>query len=213
MSTLYGIVAHNRIGIADGALTTVRMCKTGEVAAGQTHGEHYEAVGRGNVFTACTATGGAAPGTAVTTAAAFCLYNPIGSGVNLSVIQSTMFYVSGTLGAGTLVYTSNSTGAPAIAPTGTAIVARSALISGGISAPKAVALTTATTATQIALRPIMSLHAYVGAAIGGSFLLKDQVNGEIVVQPGYHVGINGVAAAGTSPIMGYSMTWEEVPIS
>jgi hypothetical protein len=215
MSEIEGIVGNNRGGVADGSLAIARMGKTGELISGATHGEHFEAAGRGNVFTAQTATGGVSVATlAITTACVFLLYNPLTSGVNLSLIQASAFYVSGTLGAGLLVYTTNG-GVGVVSPgVGTAIVGRSSLLNGANAAPKGVPMTSGTAAANMSvIRPFLSLSAYAGAAIGGTMLFKDQLNGEMVVQPGYFVGIHGITATGTSPVMGFSMSWEEVPIS
>ncbi len=213
MSLLAGVVGNNRFGVGDGSPVVARMGKTGEIIANDVHGEHYEAGGRGAIFTACTATAGIATATlAVTTACLHLLYNPIGSGVNLSLIQASAFYVSGTLGAGVLLYTTNS-GVAVVTPSGTAIVARSSLLQGGNAAPKALAYASATTAANMSiLRPFASLPAYAGAAIGASMIMKDQLNGEFVVPPGYFIGIHGITATGTSPVMGFSFSWEEVPV-
>lgn len=215
MALIEGIVGNNRGGVGDGSPIVARMGKTGEMIVGDAHAEHFEASSRGNVFTGATATAGCAVGSlTISTTCAHLLYNPIGSGVNLSMIQASAWYVSGTLGAGLLLYTTNS-GVAAIAPTaGTAITSRSALIQGGNAAPKGVCQTLSTSVpSMVTLRPFCTLLAYAGAAIGANFPLKDQLNGEFVVPPGFFFGIHGITAAGTSPIMGFSFTWEEVPIT
>ena len=215
MAFIEGIVGINRVGLGDGNHTVSRAGKTGEQIIGDAHGENYEACSRGNVFTAATATAGAAVASlTISTTCAHLLYNPISSGVNLSIIQASAWYVSGTLGYGHLMYTTNS-GVAAIAPTaGTAIVSRSALISGGNAAPKAVAQTLSTSVpSMVILRPFCSLLAFAGAAIGAAFILKDQLNGEFIVPPGFFIGIHGITAVGSTPIMGFSFSWEEVTIS
>jgi hypothetical protein len=40
----------------------------------------------------------------------------------------------------------------------------------------------------------------------------DRVNGEIVVPPGFGVGMHSIAAAGTTPLVRLAMMWEEVPV-
>ncbi len=214
MAFIEGVVGNNRGGVTDGSAVVARMGKTGEMIIGDVHGEHFEATGRGNVFTGATATAGAAVASlTISTTCAHLLYNPIGSGVNLSMIQASAWYVSGTVGAGVLLYTTNS-GVAAIAPTaGTAITSRSALISGGNTAPKGICQTLSTSVpSMVTLRPFATLLAYAGAAIGAAFPLKDQLNGEFVIPPGFFFGIHGITALGTSPVMGFSFTWEEVPV-
>ncbi len=215
MTEIEGIVANNRTGVTDGSLSTIRITKTGETSIGATHGEFYEPTSRNNVFTACTAAAGVSVATlTIGTACVYLLYNPINSGVNLSIIQASGFYVSGTLAGGYLTYTMNS-GVAVVSPTGTAIVARSALLTGGNAAPKGVALTSATTAaTMTVVRPFCTLLAYLGTVVPPiAWTLKEQVNGEFLIPPGYFIGIHGVTQTGTSPVLGFSMTWEEVPIS
>ena len=215
MSRVEGITGNNRAGVGDGSYVVLRRGKTGELIVGDAHGEHYEACSRGNVFTAATATAGCAVGSlSIVSTCAHLVHNPLGSGVNLVMLQASGWYVSGTLGAGLLLYTASS-GVGAIAPTaGTAIVSRSALISGGNSVAKGIAQTLSTSvASMVTLRPFCSLLAFAGAAIGSTILIKDQLNGEFVVPPGFCFGIHGITAAGTSPVMGFSFSWEEVPVS
>ncbi len=111
------------------------------------------------------------------------------------------------------MYTTNS-GVAAIAPTaGTAIVPRTSLLSGGNAAPKAIAQTLSTSVpSMVTVRPFCTLLAYAGAALGGIMPVKDQLNGEFIVSPGFFFGIHGITALGTSPVMGFSFTWEEVPV-
>ena len=92
----------------------------------------YALARAGQVFHAVTAASGVAPGTAIGTTAAFTLYNPVGSGVNMVVLQGLMSYVSGTLGAGMVEWVANVNPAAA-AVTGTAIVPVNALLGGAAS--------------------------------------------------------------------------------
>ncbi len=214
MSLIEGVVGSNRQGLGDGSPAVARIGKTGEMVVGDVHAEHYEAASRGNIFTAATATTGVAVATlTITTTCSFLLYNPISSGVNLVLIDASCWFVSGTIGGGMLMYTTNS-GVAVVSPgVGTAIVPRTSLLSGGNAAPKAVAITTATTAANmVTVRPFCTLLAYAAAALGGVMPYKDQINGELMVAPGYFIGIHGITATGTSPVMGFSMSWEEVPV-
>ncbi len=213
MTEFEGIVGNNKFGVADGSSDTIRIAKTGEFTISHTHGEHYEAVSRGNVYTACTVVAGVTTGsTSLATTASFTLHNPIGSGVNLSLITASMGYLSGTLGVGT-VYLTTHAGIQTAGPTaGTAITVRNALL-GNASAGKALAYTTSTTATQIAIRPVWSFGAGLATTVYQTMVLKDYINGEIIVSPGYGVNLHSVSTAGSTDRVLYGMTWEEVPIS
>jgi len=211
MAEVEGIVGNARNGIGEGVTDVLRIGKTGGLVVGTAHGEHYEAASRGKVWSACTAVGGVAPGTSLSTTAAFWLHNPIGSGVNLSLIEATMGYLSGTLGAGSVYLTSHA-GAAAVNPTGTAISPRQTLL-GSSATGLALAFTTATVVTQIAIRPVCSFGAILATTAFQPTQLKDQINGAVIVPPGFGVGLHSIATAGTAPLALFGMLWEEIPIS
>jgi hypothetical protein len=206
----FGVVGPRQIE-DEGSRAPFRLTATGATVVGPAHGEHYEAVSRGNVFYAATASGGVAPGTSLSTTAAFWLHNPIGSDVFLVLIAASVGYVSGTIGAGTTFLTTHA-GKQVANPTGTAITPRPTRVSHQYQG-RALAFTTATVTTQVALRPAWSLGSLTAAAVFQPFAAKEQINGEIVVAPGYGVGLHSVAAAGTTPLVRYGLTWEEVPIA
>lgn len=210
MTEFEGIVGNNRFGVGDGAGDAFRMGKTGELIQSPAHGEFYEAVSRGTVFSACTATTGVAHGTSLSTTASFTLHNPLGSGVNLSLIAASFGYLSGTLGLGVLYLTTHA-GVAVANPSGTAITIRQNLL-GASAAGKAVAFTTATVATQIAIRPVTSFGPFLASTVFVPQVVKDYINGEIVVSPGFGVNLHSVAGAGTSPLVLLGMSWEEIPI-
>lgn len=198
--------------LADGAKALPRLGRSGESVVQHLHGMRYEIVKRGNVFSAATAVAGVDHGSSLATSPPFCLYNPANSGVELSILSATMGYVSGTLGAGVIVYavSSNPSGT---APTGTAI---SPVNQKSFSATgsKAQAFTTATVATApTLLRPAWNVSAELATTALAAFAVKDDANGEILVPEGGFVVLQGVCgAAGTTPRVMFGMTWEEVPV-
>ncbi len=210
MAEFEGIVGNNRAGIGDGAGDTFRMGKTGELLQGRAHGEFYEAVSRGTVFSACTGTAGVAPGTSLSTTGAFTLHNPLGSGVLLSLLTASMGYLSGTMGLGVLYLTTHS-GVAVANPAGTAITIRQNLL-GSSAAGKAIALTTSTLVSQIAIRPVTSFGPFLASTVFVPMCVKDQINGEIVVYPGFSVNLHSVAGGGSTPLVLLGMSWEEIPI-
>lgn len=204
-------VGESRQGVSDGARTVWRAGKTGEGIVGIAHGSMFEAVSRGLTFSACTATSGVAPGTALGTTAAFYVHNPINSGRNLVLLQASIGYISGTYGAGSTFLTTHA-GVAVANPTGTAITPRNMLI-GGAAVGVALAFTTATVTTQVAVRPLWSFGAILATSVFQPTACKDFLDGEVLVAPGFGVGIHSVATAGTSPLCVLSATWEEVPIT
>lgn len=168
----------------------------------------YALTRAGQVFHAMTAKTGVAPGTDIGTTAAFSLYNPIGSGVNLVVLKAEMGYVSGTIGAGFVALVAN-TNPQAAATTGTDVTEVNAFLGGAGSQGRA--LTTATLpATPTLLRPIWNLDAELASSVVGMRQLAEDLGGGIIVPPGCTVSLEAVAAAGSSPVVVFGMTWAEV---
>lgn len=170
--------------------------------------DFYELARAGQVFSATTAVTGVAPGTAIGTTGAYTLQNPIGSGVNLVILQAFMGYISGTLGAGTVNYLEN--GPATTAATGTAIVPVNNLLGGAVSVAKP--LTTSTIVSPTLLRPFCTLQASLATTAVQPWQIVDQVNGSIIVTPGSNLTLHATAAAGTSPLVIFGMTWAEVGI-
>jgi len=189
------------------------IARTGEEVVSQLHAPLYEQGKRGRVFNGMTAVTGVAPGTAIGTTAGFALYNPRGSGVDLVVLTARLAYVSGTLGAGVISWVGHLDPAQA-AITGTAIpsVAARMAPTASVSA-KGKPLTTATVpASGTPMRPFGSLQASLATTAVSPWALKDDVDGAIIVQPGCAVSLQGTTAAGTSPLVVYGVSWEEVPV-
>jgi hypothetical protein len=176
----------------------------------QAHGKYHDAVLRGRCYAGGTAATGVAPGTAIGTTAAFSLYNPIGSGVNLHVLRATMGYISGTLGAGVVHWLANLNPAAAVT-TGTAITAVNCLLGG--AAANGRPLTTATIPAPTILRPFVSLQASLASTAVQPWQVMEDVDSEFVVTPGCTISLHATAAAGTSPVVVFGVTWEEFAIS
>lgn len=174
----------------------------------QRHGAGYYAARDARLFHGATAVAGVAPGTSLSTTAGFALHNPSDSDVDLAIQRVVAGYISGTLGAGTIFHAANL--APVTTtPTGTAIVARSARFNG--TPAKGVPLTTATVVAPTLIRPFASLGASLASTAEAPWRAEEIVDGEIVVPPGCTYILHAVAAAGTSPLIAYGVTWEEIP--
>lgn len=211
MADLVGEVGNNRYGVGDGADVAARLGKTGEVMVSEAHARYYEASSRAVLWSACTATSGVAPGTSLSTTAAFWLHNPIGSGKNLALVTASVGYISGTLGAGSIYLTSHA-GVAIANPAGTPIIPRGGML--GVSAtPAAAPLTTATVPTQVPLFPLWTFGAALATSVAFPAALSIPLEGMVVVPPGFGVGLHSVATGGTSPLVTFGMVWEEIPIT
>lgn len=201
-----GQVGLNQTG-TDGQQRAAALSKRLAALASNVAGKYYTDTKSARVFHAATAVTGVAPGTAVGTTAAFTLYNPVGSGVDLVVLVATMGYVSGTLGAGVIDYVAN-TNPGAAAVTGTAIVPVNGYLGGAVS--QARAFTTATLpASPTVMRPFCSLTASLATTAVAPFQVEDVVDGAIVVSPGCALSLEATAAGGSTPLVQLGMTWIE----
>ena len=194
----------------DGSPVELRFSNARELIVAQAHGKYAEAVKRGNVYVGGTAASGVAPGTAIGTTAGFSLHNPLGSKVGLSVLRATMGYVSGTMGAGVIHWLANVNTQLAL-PTGTAITLYNAAI-GARSAPTGLAFTTATIATPLVLRPFASIGASLATTAVQPWQIVEDVDGEFLVLPGGTLSLHATAAAGTTPLVVYGITIEEIAL-
>lgn len=207
--------AQGQVGVqelGEGAKGTLRQGRDAALVAHLAGAKYYDLVSRGVVYLGQTAVAGVAPGTALGTTAAFSLYNPAGSGKVLVVLQGSMGYVSGTLGAGVVTWAANTTTAQlASDPSGTAIPARNALI-GGPANNVGLPLTTVTlAAAPTPVRPFCSLGASLASTAVQPWQVVDDVDGALIVKPGKVLSLHATAAAGSTPLVVFGCMWAELP--
>lgn len=197
--------------VSDGAQSDLRLSRLGAVTISDAHGIRREATSRGRIFVASTGTAGVAPGTALSTTPPFSLYCPAAATVKLSILEARVAYVSGTIGTGDLVYgqvqgqTTTPSGGTVLTPvpTNLSAVAGQGLARQGsthIGSPtliEAMGTLTPALATTV-LNPLV--------------IIQDMLNGKYEVPPGVAFAIQGVAAAGSTPLVMISVTWEEIPV-
>ena len=192
--------------LSDGTNGPIRVARDGSLVDSGTHGKYKDAVVDGNVYSAMTAVTGVAPGTALGTTAAFALHNPVGSAKRLSILQAQMTYVSGTLGTGAVFYCVNNT-----APTAGTAIAPVNCKTFTATGASALAYTTATVVAPIQLKAFCSLTPILATSVVTPFNIVDYVDGSIVVPPGGTLVLHAVAAAGTSPLVQFTVIWDEIP--
>jgi hypothetical protein len=204
---------------ADGTQPGLRGGRQGDLIVSHLHGHLYENVSRGNVFAlnlTATTTGVAAGNINLAAAAAstqFAVWNPITSGMNLSLLAVYYGITSGTTVGGPLFHSYFGTTLPTIASTGTAVNCLLGNTSG--SAAKYVASAGGVTLTAgsalLTLRPsTIGFSAGTYASLAGSTQFEF-IDGAIVIGPGAG-WVPTFAAAGTSVLSTYGAVWEEVPV-
>jgi hypothetical protein len=196
---------------ADGSYTQNRSGKTGDQVVSQAHGKYYEASHRGVLFAACEQGSGVAPGTALGTTAALVLYNPQGSGKRLSIKKIAVGYISGTLGAGTLYHCINNSATQTAPSSGTALTPVASDV-GNTATPVGVAKAGATVVQPVAYRPFVTLSAELASTASPMQDLYEDLDGEIVLEPGTSYQLQSVAAAGSTPKITAGITWEEISV-
>lgn len=205
---------------ADGVEATARISRVGGLMTGNINDFYYESTSRGNRFALqlpVTTTGIAAgniDGASAASSTNFALWNPAGSGKNLSLSKFFLSLFSGTVPAGPINHSSGT--APTIASTLTNGTLSSLLVGpapGAVARGVAVAAGTTLTGggalTRLRPSPFF-FTAGTGADLGGQFFEED-ILGDIVIQPGY-MWVPTWSGAGTSVLGGYGITWEEIPI-
>lgn len=199
----------------DNVLIRQRAGREGQTISADLTGKFAEATSRGQVFTATTAVAGVTvAATHVTPLAAgtgtpiLGLFNPPGSGKNLEILKVQAAWVSGTTGAGGLVF--NVAFAQNISVAGNT-VPRSNLV-GGANTVALAFTNTATTGSTIGLlfRALNGCTVFAGAIAATTVGLNcgEEVEGSIVVPPGGYFAI-AAGLAGTSPIVQAAITYRE----
>ena len=177
----------------------------------QLHGQKYEVSRTKRLWIASTAVAGVAPGTALSTTPPMAIHNLAAAAtrVNVVILKVIVGYVSGTLGAGSIVYAQVS---DAAAPAGGTQLT---LVSGTLGTLH-VTETTANQGSTVDATPTLIRPSGInfGAFLAGTAVLPapqvDNVDGEIMVPPGETFVVEGVMAGGSTPLVMISVVWEEV---
>jgi hypothetical protein len=210
---------------SDGSQTIVRQGRTSELIISAARSRYYETVSRGGTFAlTCTGTAtGVSAGNIVNAAAAaatqFALWNPVGSGVNLSLIEVCVSIVSATtMPAGPPFHGLIVGSVPTI--NSTVDSGREAKNSrAGSGAPRAKYVSTAaqsgTTLTggsaPVTFRAMELSFSATGFTSAAGTYIDEHLDGEIVLPPGTG-WLPLWASAGTSMLNAYNVVWEEIPI-
>ena len=196
------------VSAADGSVNPLRLDKTGAITIVSGHPLYSEATLRGNMFTASTAVAGVAPGTALSTTPPMSLLNPLNSGVDLVILKTTIGYISGTLGAGTVVYAFMTP--QATIPTGGAELTPVCNKIGQVHGKGRAFQGSTLAGTPSIIRAAYNMGAALATTALGIAICQDLVEGEIIVPPATCFVIQGVAAAGTTPLVTIGVVWEEM---
>lgn len=196
---------------------TGRQGKTGEAIIAQGHGKYYELASRALLAFACDQGAGVAVPTTLSTTCVAALYNPINSGKRLALVKVSVGYVSGTMGAGAIFHcvTPQVSGTSQTKPSGgTSLTSYWTDVNnlGLAAAPVGLVTTASTVVAPIAYRPIVSTFPELATTANGFQPVTDDMDGEIVLEPGGSYQIQGIlGAGGSSPKVTIGIVWAEIP--
>lgn len=199
---------------AAGTNPTIRQGQLGDVIVTELHGRYYEQAYRGSVFSlsvstaaAITAYVGAAAGTPQ-----IAVYNPVGSGKNLAILQASYNNVVSASGAGTVAW--GVWFGPTVAPTAAtnAVATNMATLQKAGSIASCWTNTALTSSTALLNQyPVGFYYWATAAGVAAPQMTVAEIAGSIIVPPGCMFALGGTAAL-TSATWTGNVTWEEVPI-
>lgn len=196
----------------DGTTPVVRQTRTSALVMQQASGKYAEAVLRGNTYYATVPAAGVALSVAINTTPSVTLWNPLGSGVNLRVLRVTVGYISGTMPAGSVVYTYNNNNTATNPSGGTAITPVNGLVGAGNASKAKCGFGQTVTGTPIMGETLFSSFAELATTANGFQPIVDDVDGRYIIQPSNGLNIAAISTAGSSPVITASFFWEEVTI-
>lgn len=198
---------------ANAATPSLRAEPTGALVDVPGHLKYTEITRVGKMFSASTLnTGVTIASLTLTTSAPTALGNPTGSGVNAFLKSISMVYVSGTIGTGAMFLVSHANSA---AVTGTAATYINNALVGNTAVPACNATYTSTVAASgKVLLNLWTTEPFLATdhlAPGQQMIYE--FDGCFGVMPGSAVSIQGITAAGSSPLAVFTWVWEEVTIA
>lgn len=206
---------------ADGSAFSLRGDKQGAAVVTDAHGRYHEAALRQKLFTAYLAQGTStvAAGNIVAAAAAastqFAVWNPLTSGIVMVLQKLIIKQYSGTPTVGGLSHSTFNASGVSISTTAGAV--RNNYSGGAVGGGLCVASAGGTALTGglgLSILRDAALSSYAASALAstaGYTGLFEEMAGDIVIPPGQGY-VPTWTGAGTTHLVGYSLTWEEIAV-
>ncbi len=201
---------------ADGPGQSIRQSRTGELIVNV---DNYEGSSRAKVYSLHTAVTGATVAAghvsppAAAAATTLTLSNPLGSGVNFKILRGMIANVTGTTGTGAWSWcAAQATGSLLITATANA-VAKNQKVDGAASVGlgyTATALTAGPLNILTRIFPTATFATAMDASTQNKCAI-DEVNGQLVIPPGYILTL-APPSAGSAWVVVAAIVYEEVPI-
>jgi len=196
-----------------------RQGRGAELVVSELHGKYYEQVARGNTYYGMSTT---AAGIALIVAATGgghpTLFNPAGSGVNLSVTHLYLTYTGGTTALNGIVwaYTLNA-GSTQATGAGIATMTRVAPVNALIGSQNVAKGQWSNTANTFTAAPVVfagigvGLTAMTAAVTLNPFTIVIPYDGFLVLSPGTAISLCTTTGT-TTATFNVTVVWEEIPI-
>lgn len=205
---LEGRVQRTDQTVGDGTMTQGRFGPTGELFVADARARYYDAVRRGNVYSAAMQAIAVASVT-LTASACLTVTNPVGSGKNLVLMELLAVLASSPAAVAVVSLYGVLNGTAAVTHT-TPIVNGAAgflnMLTGTGGGSRTLVDSVATVPAPGLLRPIAAVLATTPLV---SPYIKDEIAGALVIPPG---GFVSIGALTTACSMVAAITWEEVPV-
>lgn len=200
------MITEGKVGIqtlSDGSVSELRTGKTGELVASQLHGQYYEQSSRRQLFWAANQSAQAVSAALATTYTGLCVYNPIGSGVLLSLLRIKFALSVAPAAIATIGLISGYTESGGVTAQTTPLTVGNCRIGGQDSAGIALSAATIVTPTWLA----QLYDGFTAASLPAPTPPVD-LGGMYTVPPGAFVAIGALTA-----VTGLgSIVWEEIPL-
>lgn len=164
----------------------------------------YITTGSDAVFVASNQAAQAMSTALSTTQTGFTLTNPVGSGMNLIVLQTSIAIATAPAGISTIVYAANVNTIAAAVTQGTPLTVRSAKLG---SSQQPVGLAASACTLPAAPVVVRSVSGPVATGSVSSTYILDDVQGALVLTPGTALSLNALTTAISCIV---AMTWQEV---
>lgn len=197
--------------LADGAEARPYAGRRGELIMAQLRGKYSEASQRGRLYVGSTPAAGVTVPIYSSTTQQCVLYNPVGSGVVLSLLRTRIGYISGTMVAGHFCYANQTLLTSAITGTQSALVQNLKLAAAAAGGSSALLFTAATVVAMTYLMNVgQSQVVQAATATNTPWTQEDDLDGLITIQPGSAIAVAANVAAAV--VANISLVWEELPI-
>jgi hypothetical protein len=193
---------------------TIQLGRSGEQLVTETHGKWYTANYGNKVFIAATAVAGTTiPVQATNLVSTFTLLNPLGSNVNLELIDYNLGVTNATTVVGdvSLYYQTGVGSSNAALTSTTSLTIRPAVLGGpGTSLANAYSAATFTNTVGTNFFRIYTLGSFGAVTTNNALPIHTEFDGKIIVGPGTAITVAGSAAQ--TQAMTQTISWVEWPV-